>query len=100
MNDELVNALANDLGLSDIPLEDQRQLVEKFGGIALRAAAAAVMEKLSEEKRGEFMTISQSGDAEAIKKFLDEALPGHEELARTAVAAEVKAFKAAQAAAQ
>ena len=45
----------------------------------------------------EFAKLAEAGDASALQAFLDREVPGHEELAKAAVAEEVKRFKAFQA---
>jgi succinate dehydrogenase flavin-adding protein (antitoxin of CptAB toxin-antitoxin module) len=98
MQDELTAAIATDLGINDLPLPEQQTLIAQFGEVALKAATLSVLEKLSEEKRNEFSKIAETGDAEALKTFLDREVPEHEELAKTAVADEVRRFKEFQAA--
>jgi hypothetical protein len=97
MQDELTTRIATDLGIKDLPSEEQHALIAQFGEIALKAATLAVVGKLTEEKRSEFATLAQAGDAAALKAFLDREVPGHENIAKDAVAEEVKQFKAFQA---
>jgi succinate dehydrogenase flavin-adding protein (antitoxin of CptAB toxin-antitoxin module) len=97
MQDELTAAIAADIGIADLPLAEQQTLIAQFGEVALKAATLSVLEKLSEEKRNEFSKIAETGDAEALKTFLDREVPEHEELAKTAVDDEVRRFKEFQA---
>ncbi len=97
MQDELTALIATDLGIKDLPSEEQHALIAQFGEIALKAATLAVVGKLSEEKRDAFAKLAQAGDAAALKTFLDSEIPGHEDIAKAAVAEEVKRFKAFQA---
>lgn len=98
MQDELTAAIAADLGIKDLPLAEQQQLISQFGEIALKAATMAVLEKLTEDKRNEFATIAETGDPIALKTFLDREVPNHEEITKAAVDSEVKRFKEFQAA--
>lgn len=97
MQDELTAAIANDLGIKGLPVEEQQALIGQFGEVALKAATLSVVEKLSEDKREEFTKLAEAGDPAALKAFLDVQVPGHEEIAKAAVAEEVKRFKAFQA---
>ncbi|MSU74551.1 hypothetical protein EXS57_02095 [Candidatus Kaiserbacteria bacterium] len=97
MQDELTVLIAADLGIKDLPTTEQQSLIAQFGEIALKAATLAVVGKLAEDKREEFAKLAEAGDAAALKAFLDEAVPGHEEIAKAAVAEEVKRFKDFQA---
>lgn len=91
--DEMTKLIAADLGIAELPIEQQHELIAQFGEIALKAASIAVFGKLAEEKREEFAKLAEAGDAPALKEFLDREVPGHEEVARVAVAEEVKRFK-------
>ena len=93
MQDEMTAAIAADLGISALPLDQQKELIAQFGEVALKAATFSVIDKLSEEKRSEFATLSETGDVVALKTFLDREVPNHEELAKAAVAEEIKRFK-------
>ncbi len=93
MQDELTALIAGDLGIKELPLAEQQTLIAQFGEIALKAATLSVVDKLAEDKRDEFAKLSEAGDATALKAFLDREVPGHEEIAKAAVAEEVKRFK-------
>ena len=93
MQDELTKAIAGDLGIADLPLTQQHELIASFGEVALKAAMLSVAGKLAPDKRDEFMKLAEAGDAAALKAFLDREVPAHEELAKAAVAEEVRKFK-------
>lgn len=92
MPDEIAAAIAADLGITELPIEEQQTLVAQFGEIALKAATLAVIVKLTDEGREAFAKLAEAGDASALKAFLDAEVPGHEELVKAAVADEVKRF--------
>jgi hypothetical protein len=93
MQDEITKVIANDLGISSLQTDEQKELIAQFGEVALKAATLAVVSKLADDKRGEFAKLAESGDATAIKAFLDKEVPGHEDIAKTAVLEEVNRFK-------
>ena len=93
MQDELTALISADLGIKEFPLTEQQTLIAQFGEIALKAATLAVLAKLAEDKREEFAKLAEAGDPAALKAFLDREVPGHEALAKAAVAEEVKRFK-------
>lgn len=99
MDDEMQKALAADLGISDLESAEQQQLISQFGQVALKAATISVLEKMPVDKREEFTKLSEGGDVPAIRTFLDSVVPGHEEIARAAVAEELNRFKEFQASA-
>jgi hypothetical protein len=93
MQDELSELIAADLGITDVPQEDKQRIIAQFGEVALKAATLAVIGKLSDQKREEFIKLAEAGDTTALKVFLDGEVPGHEDLVKAAVAEEVKKFK-------
>lgn len=97
MPDELTALIAADLGISELPVAEQKTIISQFGEIALRAATLAVLGKLADDKREEFAKLAEAGDAKALQEFLDREVPGHEEMVKAAVAEEVKRFKDFQA---
>lgn len=96
MQDELTALIAADLGIKDLPLAEQQTLIAQFGEVALKAATLSVVGKLTDGKRDEFAKLAEAGNAEALKTFLDREVPGHEDIAKAAVAEEVRRFKAFQ----
>ncbi|MDE1919448.1 MAG: hypothetical protein KGH56_01985 [Patescibacteria group bacterium] len=97
MQDEMTARIAEDLGIKDLSADEQRSLIGQFGEVALKAATLAVLSKLPADKQSEFEKFAVAGDASGIKAFLDREVPGHEDIAKAAVAEEVKKFKAFQA---
>lgn len=98
MPDELTALIAADLGITDLPKEEQQTLIAQFGEVALKAATLKVISALEGDKREEFAKLAEAGDASALKAFLDREVPGHEDMVKTAVAEEVTKFKAFQSA--
>lgn len=97
MPDEITVAIATDLGINDLPSDEQQALIAQFGEVALKAATLAVVGKLESGKQEEFVKLSDAGDATALRTFLDREVPTHEIIAKQAVAEEVKRFKSFQA---
>jgi hypothetical protein len=95
MQDDIQKQVAADLGIAELPPESQKEIIAQFGEVALKAATMAVMEKLTDASREEFMHLAQAGDPTALQAFLDREVPGHEALAKAAVAEEVRLFKEA-----
>jgi hypothetical protein len=95
-NNDMKKQVATDLGITELPEDQQDQLIAQFGEVALKAATIAVLEKLDEGKRAEFATLAEGGDAQKVQEFLDAQVPNHEELAKAAVQKEVENFRAYQ----
>jgi len=98
MPDEMQKLIAADLGISELSVAEQQELIASFGEVALKAATVAILEKVPEGKRDEFTKIAEGGDAGAMQTFLDAEVPEHETLAKQAVAAEIDRFKSSRAA--
>ena len=96
MQDELTKTIGAELGVGDLPPEEQEKLIAGFGEVALKAATIAVLEKLPEGKREEFAVLAEAGDPTAISAFLDREMPGHEAVASAAVAEELRRFRDSQ----
>ena len=95
---QTIQKTAEELGISNLSLEEQEQLVAQFGEVALKAATIAVMEKLPEAKQEEFAALAEAGGGKPLQDFLNREVPEHETLAKAAVAEEAANFKAAVAA--
>lgn len=95
MQDQLLTSIATDLGIDQLPPEEQKQLLTALGDVALKAATLAIINKLSDEDKEQFATFAEAGDAAKLQAFLDEKVPGHEQLAKGAVQQEIEQFKAA-----
>jgi hypothetical protein len=93
MQDELTTAIANDLGITHLTVDEQKKLIAQFGEIALKSATLAVVEKLSPKMREEFAKLAEAGDALALKTFLDAEISEHDNIVKSAVAEEVKRFR-------
>ncbi len=96
VKDELTAAIAADLGIKNLPPEEQQVLIAQFGEVALKAATLSIVGKLAEGKRDDFKKLAEAGDTLALKTFLDREVPEHEDTTKQAVAEEVKRFKASQ----
>lgn len=92
--DDLKAAIAEKLGITALAADEQQDIIEKFGEVALKASTAAVLEKLSPEQREEFLKLAQTNDALKVKTFLQSALPDHEAIAHMAVEEEVRKLRA------
>ena len=94
-DNEQKNTLIAELGIGDFSTEDQNNLLEQFGEVALKAATIAVMENLPVSKQEEFAKLAEAGDADQLKAFLDSEVPEHERIAADAVSTEIAHFRVA-----
>jgi len=97
MHDEQTQQAIENLGIGGLPAEQQEALLAQFGEVAVKAATFSILEKLTQEKRGEFARLTEAGDPAALQAFLDREVPDHESLTQKAVAEEIRRFKEFQA---
>jgi len=93
MQDELQQAVAEELGIEGLTPTEQQELIAQVTGVMLKAASIAILEKLPEAAREQFITIADTKDEVALKTFLEKELPDSEAVVRAAVAEEVRRFK-------
>ena len=90
---DMTATIAADLGISDLPIEEQQHIIGQFGEVALKAATLSIMAKLSEKKRERFAELAEAGNVGELTAFLDREVPDHEAVAKAAVQEEVRRFK-------
>jgi len=93
MQDDMMKTIAADLGVSDLSEAEQEEAITQFGVIALKASSIAIIEALPMDKRPEFIKLSEGADAAQIQAFLNREVPNSDEIARKAVADELRRFK-------
>ncbi len=92
LHDKVLEDAVAELGITHLPLEEQREILGSFGALALQAATVAVLDAIPAEKRDTFMSLSE-GDTGALTDFLSAEVPDYEKIASAAVAEEVRRFK-------
>ena len=93
MGDDAELALAEELGVAELPPEERKRVLAAFGEVALKAATVAILEKLPKAAREEFASLAEKGDAAALQTFLDREVPDHEKIAGAAIALEAARLK-------
>jgi len=90
---DLNNSLIKDLGLEGLPREVQDEVVARLGENILRRITVSIVEKISPEARQEFDSISQAGDSERMKTFLNGQIPDFDNFVKGEVSKSVQEFK-------
>ncbi|MBU6323060.1 MAG: hypothetical protein KGI41_02465 [Patescibacteria group bacterium] len=93
MQDDMQQQIASDLGIAELPPEEQRELIAQFGAVAMQASIYAILEAVPEGKRDEFKKLTEAQDQAGVQAFLEREVPDHETLAKQAVASEIQKFK-------
>lgn len=93
MNDELATQnRARALGISHLSKEEQDKKLGEVGDLVLRAAMVRILESIPEERREEFLLISERDNHEELNAFIREHVPDVEKLVEQAVAEEMEAM--------
>jgi len=90
---DLQAALARELDIGNLPSAEQKKVIADFGEVALQASLLAVLETLAPAKREEFSKLMNGKDGAALQQFIAREVPRYEEIAKNAVAEEVRRFK-------
>ncbi|MDO8572817.1 MAG: hypothetical protein Q7S11_03565 [bacterium] len=91
--DELNDTLTKNLGLTGVPQDIQDEVIARVGENILRRITVSVVEKISPEARHEFDAISEAGDSERMKTFLNAQIPDLDNFVKNEVHKSVLEFK-------
>lgn len=90
---DLNNTLIKDLGMEGLPREVQDEVIARLGENILRRITVSIVEKISPEARHEFDSISEAGDSERMKTFLNGQIPDFDNFVKGEVEKSVTEFK-------
>jgi len=93
LQEEIKNTLIEQLGLSSLSEENKDIIISRFGESLLKRIVAVTLEKLPEEARAEFDTLSMEGDNDKMHDFLQSKIPGVEELIQVEIKKGVEEFR-------
>jgi hypothetical protein len=85
-------AIVEELMLDGMSPDEQEEIIDDFGRVALEASLLAVVETLSPEKRAEFSRLLEK-DPDGLREFIARDVPDYEKIAKKAVAEEVARFR-------
>lgn len=88
-----IENIMSELGISDLPIDAQDRILSQFTENLVKSISLAIMEKLPEDKLGEFEKISETGDQEKINQFLSAQLPDYQTFIQNVITAEKEDFK-------
>lgn len=91
--DEINATLAKDLGLGEVPQSIRDEVIARVGENILRRITIAIVEKIAPEARQEFDSISEAGDSERMKTFLNTQIPDFDNFVKNEVNKSVLEFK-------
>lgn len=91
--DDINDALIKDLGLEGIPKDVQDEVIARVGENILGKITVTIVEKISPAARQEFDSISEAGDSERMKMFLNAQIPDFDNFVKSEVHKSVLEFK-------
>ncbi len=94
MNDTIdLSSIVKDLGLSDVPVEMQQEIIVKLGETALKNSLVTVIDLLPEDLLSEFEKLTESADMEKTRYFLQKNIPDFDRIMKNEVKKVVDDFK-------
>lgn len=84
--EEAKKALLEEMGIADLPEDQQNELIDKMTEAVLKRMLLVVLEKLNDEDRASFEAmIDKEAAPEEVNSFLQEKIPDYEQLAAKVV---------------
>jgi len=90
---DITNRIVQELELNDLPEEARNQIITKLGENILKRITITVLDKLPEDKRGEFETISKEGDVEKMQEFMRNNIANVDTLIEQEIRKNIEEFK-------
>ena len=91
--ENIIGNIIDELGISDLPVDAQDRIISQFTENLVKSIALAIMERLPEDKRGEFEKLSEAGEQEKINQFLTAQIPDYQNLVQNEVNSAKEEFK-------
>ena len=91
--ENVIGNIIDELGISDLPVDAQDRIISQFTENLVKSIALAIMERLPEDKRGEFEKLSEAGEQEKINQFLTAQIPDYQNLVQNEVNSAKEEFK-------
>lgn len=89
MTTQLQQNILQELGIDQLPLERQEEILSAMTEVLLKRLTLRVLENLSADQRQEFEIVCATKSQEKVIKFFSDNVPGYE----TIIQEEIKSFK-------
>lgn len=94
--DDIQKTIASTLGISDLPEQEQKEIIDSSTEILLKKIFMSTIEKLNEDDQKSYLEmLEREPKPEEVEKFLSEKIPDYENLVQTQVDEFVKGMKEA-----
>lgn len=90
---EINGSLIEDLGLAGFPKDVQDEMLSRISENILKRVTIAIMNAISPSARPEFDAISQAGDSDRMRAFLNAQIPDLDSFVKEEVRKGVAEFK-------
>ena len=87
------NTLIKDLGLEGFPKDIQDEIISRLGENVLQRVTLAIADKIPSTSQQEFDSISQAGDGERMRVFLNSQIPDFDNFVKGELHKTVEEFK-------
>ena len=92
--EEIKKQIVADLKIDNLPDSLQNDIIEKLGQNVLQRVTLEILKQIPKEHHNEFDTISDSGDPDKIRSFIEQFIPNLDEFTKQVTAKEIIEFKA------
>jgi len=90
---EIRKQIITDLKLDNLPESLQNDIIEKLGQNILQRVALEILKEIPEERRDEFDIVSDAGDLDKTRCFVEQFIPNLDEFTKQVTAKEIEEFK-------
>lgn len=93
INQQIPSMILEDLEIGDLSKEAQEEIITQLGQNVLQHLTVAILEKVPEEKRQEFESLSATKDEEKIETFLRTEIPNLDDFVKKEVKKSISEYK-------
>jgi len=90
---EIRNQIITDLKLDNLPESLQNDIIEKLGQNVLQRVALEILKEIPEERRDEFDIVSEAGDLDKTRFFVEQFIPNLDDFTKKVTTKEIEEFK-------
>jgi len=93
MKTPIKDIIANNLSIDHLSEKEQNEIILELTDIIFQRVILEYLERIDEKDVEELEKLTKESNGEKLKTFLEEKIPGYEEIRDEAVAEEIQIFK-------
>ena len=91
--EEIKKQIVTDLKIENLPESLQNDIIEKLGQNVLQRVALEILKKIPKEHHDEFDAVSDAGDPDKTRSFIEQFIPNLDEFTKQVTTREIAEFK-------